>query len=329
MPFLIHNTSDPGVFPVGGKGRVPALKVWYSGLCVNQNYKEEPLVKTYHDRAEESTKRLELRSAAHTFTRIISEGTHCSPFEASIITEKAQEVFQLGVYDERQALQPGQMIWQAIDEKEPPGKPLSACLFKRIRLTVLCLEEDLEVLKSYGHSAKRGQQILRMTQEAVDQQALLTQEDLAVILDSDVKTIRSDIRRYQDKHGIVIPTRGNKKDIGPGLTHRDRTVELFIQGKDAVAIARDLNHSLKAVERYIQGFCRVVYCQAQLRNTLKSALVVGVSVAAVNRYLGLKDKYWNTPEYRDRLEEIEKVGSQFWAVQDGKKKRGRKPRRRA
>jgi len=82
---------------------------------------------------------LELRSAAHTFTRIISEGTHCSPYEASIITEKAQEVFQLGVYEERQALQPGQMIWQAIDEKEPPGKPLSQCQFKRIRLTVLCL----------------------------------------------------------------------------------------------------------------------------------------------------------------------------------------------
>ena len=66
----------------------------------------------------------------------------------------------------------------------------------------------------------------------------------------------------------------------------------------------------------------------QLRNTLKTALVVGVSVAAVNRYLGLKDTYWDTPEYRERLSEIEKVGSQFWAYQDSKKKPGRKPRRR-
>ena len=126
-----------------------------------------------------------------------------------------------------------------------------------------------------------------------------------------MKTIRTDIKRYQQSHDVVVPTRGNKKDIGPGLTHRDRAVELYIQGKDAVAIARDLNHSLKAVERYIQDFCRVVYCQAELRNTLKTALVVGVSVAAVNRYLGLKDKYWNTAEYRQRLEEIERVGSQF------------------
>jgi len=164
------------------------------------------MVKTYHDRAEESTKRLELRSAAHTFTRIIAAGTNCSPFEAAIITDRAQEVFQLGVYEEKQALQPGQMIWRAIDESEPPGKPLRECRFKRIRLTMLSIDEDLEVLKNYGHSAKRGQQILRITQEAVDQGALLTQEDLAMLLDCDVKTIRTDIKRY--RQGVVHPGKG-------------------------------------------------------------------------------------------------------------------------
>ncbi|MBA7714253.1 hypothetical protein ES703_123270 [subsurface metagenome] len=287
------------------------------------------MVKTYHDRADESTKRLELRSTAQTFTRIISDGTNCSPFEASIITEKAQEVFRLGAYQDDKTLQPGQMIWQAISEHEPPGKPLRECLFKRTRLTIVSIEEDIEVLRQYGHSAKRGQQILRMTQEALDQGALLTQEDLAILLDCDIKTVRTDIKRYQQKYDVVIPTRGNKKDIGPGLTHRERTVELFIQGKDTVAIARDLNHSLKAIERYTQTFCRVVYCQAQLHNTLKTALVVGISVAAVNRYLRLKDKYWNSPEYRERLAEIEKVGSQFWEYQDSKKKSGRSRRRQA
>lgn len=285
------------------------------------------MVKTYHDRTKESTQRLELRSSAHTFTRIISEGTNCSPFEASIITDKAQEVFKLGDYQEDKALQSGQMIWQAISEDEPPGKPLRECVFKRIQLTLLAIDEDLEVLKSHGHSAKRGQQIVRMAQEAMDQGVLLTQEDLAMLLDCDVKTVRTDIKRYQQKYGIVIPTRGNKKDIGPGLTHRERAVELFIQGKDAVAIARDLNHSLKAIERYTQAFCRVVYCQGQLHNTLKTALVVGISVAAVIRYLGLKERYWNTSEYRERLVEIEEVGTRFWDYQDSKKKPGRKPER--
>ena len=76
------------------------------------------MVKTYHDRQEESTKRITLRSASHTFTRIIAEGTNCSAFEAGVIAEKAQEVFRLGEYAEDQALQPAQMIWQAIAEEE-------------------------------------------------------------------------------------------------------------------------------------------------------------------------------------------------------------------
>jgi len=286
------------------------------------------MVKTYHDRIEEFTKRIALRSASHSFTQIISEGTNCSPFEAGVITEKAQEVFRLGEHGEEQALQPGQMIWQAISEAEPAGKPLRECLFKRIKLTVHNLGEDLEVCKEHGHSAKRGQQIIRMTQEALDQRVLLTQEDLAVLLDCDVKTIRVDIKRYQQEHDILVPTRGNKKDIGPGLTHREKAVELFIQGKDAVSIGRDLKHSLKAIERYVHTFCRVIFCQARLKNTLRTAMVVGISVAGVNRYLELKDKYWGSGGYRERLEEIEKVGSQWWECCDAKKKPGQKARRR-
>jgi hypothetical protein len=45
------------------------------------------------------------------------------------------------------------------------------------------------VRRRYGRSAKGQQQILRMTVEAQDQQALLTQEDTAEILGTDIRTI--------------------------------------------------------------------------------------------------------------------------------------------
>jgi len=280
------------------------------------------MIQTNAIRHEESSNRLFLRSAAHTFERIVAEGTSCSPFEASVIAEKAQEVFRLGEHGDDRSMQPGQIVWRAIDEKEPAGKPLSQCQFKTIRLTYLALKEDMEVVRRYGHSAKRGQQCMRIATEAAEQGALLTQEDLAAILDSDVKTIRTDIKRYQQKYGILIPTRGNRKDIGPGVTHREKAVELYLQGKDQVAVARDLQHSLKAVERYIQTFCRVVFCQGQLKNTLKTALVVGVSVASVNRYLNLRDRYCTTDAYKERIDEIESEGTRFWEYLDGKKNLG-------
>jgi LPS O-antigen subunit length determinant protein (WzzB/FepE family) len=66
-----------------------------------------------------------------------------------------------------------------------------------------------------------------------------------------------------------------------------------------------------------------------LKNTLKTALVVGVSVASVNRYLDLREKYYKTAAYKERIGEIESEGTRFWEYLDGKKKSGRTPRRRA
>ena len=279
-------------------------------------------------RKSQSEKRIELRNSTSTLINVISEGTSCSKFEAEVIAEKAKEVYRLGGYgDEESVLQPGQMIWKAIDAEEPPGKPLSKCAFKTIRLTVHCLEEDREIKRLYGNSAKRGQQILRMCTEAFDQGALLTQEDLGILLDCNERTVRNDQKDFQKKHNLLIPTRGNKCDIGPGVTHREKVIELFIQGLEAVDIARQLQHSLKAVERYIDSYCRVVFCQQQVRNTMQTALITGCSMALVHTCLGIHETHCTSNwSYRDKLDQIEARGSAFWEAQDAKKKPGHRER---
>lgn len=273
-------------------------------------------------RNDEFDKRLSLRNSQETFKNVIVEGTSVSRFEADVISEKALEVFRLGAYGDDSTLQPGQMIWRAIEAAEPPGKPLAECKFKTIRLTVHRQDEDQEVKRAHGPGAKRGQQMMRMAEEAFEQGALLTQEDLATILDSDVRTIRSDQKRYQEKYDILIPTRGNKRDIGPGMTHREKAIRLFIEGQEAVEIARNMQHSLKAVERYISSYCRIVYCQQQLRDSLKTALAVGVSIAQVNKCPELHEANCRRRLYRDRLATIERVGSMFRDANDAKKKPG-------
>jgi len=284
------------------------------------------MVHTNTDRKDLAAGRIAHRSYANSFENIIREGTSCSPFEAKVIANKAIEVFRLDEFNDDHKLQPGQMIWRAIRETEPVGKPLKECVYDEIRLTIHNLEEDPEIRRQYGHSAKRQQQILRISTEAYEQGTLLTQDDLGMLLDCDVTTIQDDMKKLQAKLGILVPTRGNKKDIGPGVTHREKAISLFLEGKDQVAISREMSHSLKAVERYIHGFARVVYAQTQTGNNLSTALIVGLSVATVNKYLNLKEKYHATPEYKARVEEIEAVGTQFWQCEDAKKKLGQKKR---
>ncbi len=284
------------------------------------------MIQTYAHQKQLHEARLDIKSLECLFSNLITEGTNCSPFESEIIVDKAKEIFAIGEHAEGNILQPGQMIWTAIDINEPPGKALKHCKLRRITLTYINAKEDTEVRREYGTAAKRRQQILRMSVEAKDQQALLTQEDLAEILGSDVRTIRRDIHQLNQQQ-ICVPTRGQQKDIGPGVTHRVKAVLQFLQDKEPLEIARSIKHSLTAVERYIDTFCRVVYCQRKFRNTLKTAMVVGVSTPTVNTYLELHGNACEDAAYRKRISEIEQRGRIYYKALDFKKKPGRIERR--
>ena len=284
------------------------------------------MIQTYAHQKELHEARLDIKTMERLFANLITDGTNCSPFESDIIVEKAKEVFAIGDHAEGNILQPGQMIWTAVDINEPPGKPLRNCKLQRIIITHIDPKEDTEVRRQYGVCAKRQQQILRMSVEAQEQHALLTQEDLAEILDTDVRTIRRDIQALR-KRGICVPTRGQQKDIGPGVTHRVKAISLFLEDKEPLEIARTIKHSLTAVERYIDTFCRVVYCQRKFRNNLKTAMVVGVSLYTVNTYLDLHTSACEDPAYRERISEIEQRGRIYYKALDFKKKPGQRERR--
>jgi len=284
------------------------------------------MIQTYAHQKELHESRLNVKTLEVMFANLITDGTNCSSFESEVIVEKAKEVFAIGDHSEHKILHPGQMIWTAVDLNEPPGKPLKECRLRRIVLTHLAPKEDSEVRRMYGRSAKRQQQIMRMAVEAQDQQALLTQEDLGEILDSDVRTIRRDIQQLR-KNGILVPTRGQQKDIGPGVTHKVKAVSLFLDEKEPLEIARIIKHSLTAVERYIDGFSRVVYCQRRFRDNLKTALVVGLSVHTVNTYLKLHTEACEDPAYRARIAEIEERGRIYYKHVDFKKNHGQTKRR--
>lgn len=275
-------------------------------------------------RREQAEARLGWRQSAQVLTNLIVAGTNCSRFEAAVIAEKVEEVYELGEAVDGRPLQPGQMVWQAIAAIEPPGKPLRDCAFKRIVLTVHRLAEDREVLRRHGTAARRQQQIVRLTQEALEQGTLLTMEELGELLDSDERTIRRDVKALQERLRIVVPTRGNYCDIGPGITHREKVVELYLQGMEPLAIGRQLHHSLKSVERYIHSFARVIHAHGQLGGDVyKTALVVGVSVYLAKRCLQLHEQFAHRPELHGRLADIARIGTAYWQAQDGKKKLGR------
>ena len=89
--------------------------------------------------------------------------------------------------------------------------------------------------------------MMRICDEAREQGGLLSQEDLGELLMCDVRTVRRDVAALR-KSGVVLPTRGTVKDIGPGVTHKGIAVRLWLEGKEPTEVARHIHHSLKATE---------------------------------------------------------------------------------
>jgi len=88
----------------------------------------------------------------------------------------------------------------------------------------------------------------------LDQGVSLTQEDLAFKhLNCSNRTVRRDIK------GVIVPTRGQQKAIGPGVSHRVEIVRLYIERKTYTQIEMIMKHSLGAIKRYVLTFSRVAY----------------------------------------------------------------------
>ncbi len=187
-----------------------------------------------------------------------------------------------------------------IDSYNSAGKAIEEMNLKQVKLT-LNTSTDISVLRENGMQALREVKIARITEEAQDQDAYLTQEDIAVLLCSSVRTIRRDIERLR-KQGIDIPTRGQKMDIGKGVSHKTIIVELYLKNYQYTDIQRQTRHSTESIERYIQDFTRVVMLLNTGLNIADIRQATSMSEKLINEYIELYKKY--DSENNVRLKEI-------------------------
>jgi hypothetical protein len=180
--------------------------------------------------------------------------------------------------------------------------------------------EDLEILGQFGVQGLRRARVLRATEEAVDQGGVLTQEDLARLCQSDVRTIRRDVVALR-REGHWVPTRGVVKEIGRGQSHKAKIVELYLRRMTYSEIVQRARHSPGAVKRYVETFGRVVVLWDKgVREAGEIGFIVGISERLAREYLRLRERY-DTAEHRDRIEEIARQVRQVLS-RDGEEKRG-------
>jgi DNA-binding CsgD family transcriptional regulator len=247
-------------------------------------------------------------------------GAGMSPWEARELVQAIEEVYftdpQLRPHKD------GQMRMTCVAATEGAGKPLEQCRKVPVVLTLFDDEDERELYSHVGSRRTeeiRQRRLCRLTDEAREQGGLLTQEDLARYLMCSVRTVRRDIDALK-KVGVVVPTRGQQKDIGPTVTHRALAVSKWLEGKEPVEIARAIKHSIRSVERYLESFKRIAWlCGSKAFSVFEAALAVGVSVSLARLCHDLMEEYKDSTFLQQRMAEIELVGTAFYIAQDEKK----------
>ena len=265
-------------------------------------------------RSEDQARRLELKSQDQRLKVLAVEGTGLSPWEADVLVGVTREVY----FTEPGAgpLRTGQMRFECVAVGEGPGKPIRECRLVTVVLTLFEPKEDLVLWHQQGQAARRKALVQRLTEEAREQGGLLSQEDLALLLHSDTRTIRRDIRELRETKGIFVATRGQIQDIGPGVSHKGVAIGHWLAGLEPVEVARRINHTLHAVERYIHTFCRVVYLVRKSFHPHQIALTVGISSGSVRTFLDIYEAHRKKPEYARRFEEIDLIGATHDEAED-------------
>ena len=264
--------------------------------------------------ARELEERLREKTAARQFLYELENDFELAPAVSRGLLATAQQVLlslEGEVYE-------GQMRVTVVSKEEPSGKPLHAMKKLGVVVTVDGGLEDLEVWRRFGQVGLRRVRLLRMTEEAVDQGGVLTQEDLARLLQTDVRTIRRDVAELRQE-GHWVPTRGAVKDIGRGQSHKAKIVEMYLQRMTYTEIVKRARHAAGSVKRYVETFGRaVVLWEKGVREEGEIAYLVGVSPRLAGEYLALRERF-DVPGNRDRLEEIAHQVRRAYAGMGGEK----------
>ena len=239
--------------------------------------------------------RLQAKTAEQRFLQTLEQDFHYPPKIAQAILEEAQVNLQGSL----ERLKLGQQRVLLTGQQSGHGTSLSETAKKEVVWTVDGGAEDLVVLYEHGPASLRRIQVQRLLDEALEQGAVATQEDLARTLKTSVRTIKRDFAVLQEQ-GMYLPSRGYRQGIGRGQTHKGLIVRRWLQGETYDQLMKNTHHCVTSIQRYIRTFTQVVALHTRGLSEGQISLALQIGMALVRDYLVIYAQN-DQPDCRKRL----------------------------
>ncbi len=189
-------------------------------------------------------------------------------------------------------VKPGQIIWNVISVSTRASSPNPR--FVPVTLTIID-EEDIDKLaKGVPMSEIMKQAVARITQEAYRQGGLLSMRDIGLLTWRDGSSVSKYRKNYEKEQNVTLPHTGSLHDMGSCISHKSMIVKkIAIDKKDPYSVARETNHSMLAVDRYIKDFNRVRICHEDGKDNDFISLATGLNRNVVNEYVKIVEDCQN------------------------------------
>lgn len=183
-------------------------------------------------------------------------------------------------------LQPGQLLWNALDKNtrgDSPGRRFIPVVLSLITPT------DIEQLEQGSKPSVIAQRtIARMIHEAYQQGGILSTRDVALIMHRHTSGISNLRIQFEKDHQCILPHTGALHDMGSTISHKTAIIhKVIIEKKDPTAVARECNHSQHAVDRYLKDYNRVKTIYQHNSDTTFIHQVTGIAKHVVNQYINI------------------------------------------
>jgi len=211
------------------------------------------------------------------------------PNVRSFIADELIKIFKENNRDTN-SLKPGQVLWTAIHKDTKSGS-------HNMKLVPVILtlvnDDDISKLENGLNVSEHKQNVIaRILKEAYSQGALLSMRDVSLLLVMGYSSASQIRKKYEEKHNVNLPHPGNLQDMGSCLTHKYQIIyKCVVEKKDPLIAAKETNHTVMAVDRYLKDFNRVKTLYLDDKDEDYIHLVTKLSLNLIAQYVNIINQY--------------------------------------
>lgn len=211
------------------------------------------------------------------------------PNVRSFIADELIKIFQENNRDIN-SIKPGQVLWNAV-HKDTRADWYNMKLVPVI--LTLVNNDDISKLENGLKIPEHRQNVVaRILEEAYSQNALLSMRDVGLLLSINDSYATINRKKYEEKHNVHLPHPGNLQDMGSCITHKYQIIyKCVVEKKDPIIAAKETNHTVMAVDRYLKDFNRVKTLYLDDKDENYIHLVTKLSLNLIAQYVRIINQY--------------------------------------